>query len=192
MIRAIIFDCYGVLVHGSLDYLRTLARDTSTLQSFNDLTNAADRGYVSPDEYIQQTALLFNRSADEIRQIVDAQEVKNLSMLEYTTSLRHDYKVGLLSNVGRGWLERLFTPDQLTASFDAVVLSGESGVAKPYKEAFDSVASQLGVTPGECVMIDDSQRNVEGAELAGMRGILFTSERQLKTDLDRLLKEQNA
>lgn len=192
MIRAIIFDCYGVLVHGSLDYLRTLAHDTNALQSFNDLTSAADRGYVAPDEYIQQAALLFGRSAAEIRDVVNAQEVKNPSMLTYVTSLRSDFKVALLSNVGRGWLEHLFTPDELAASFDAVVLSGETGVAKPYKEAFDLVAANLGVTPGECIMIDDGARNVEGAELAGMYGILFTSERQLKTDLDQLLKEQNA
>lgn len=192
MIRAIIFDCYGVLAHGSLDYLRTLARDTSTLQSFNDLTSAADRGYVGADEYVQQTALLFGRSVDEIRSIIDAEEVKNPSMLAYVASLRGEYKIGLLSNVGRGWLERLLSPDELAASFDAVVLSGESGVAKPYKEAFDLIASKLGVMPDECVMIDDGARNVEGAELAGMHGILFTSERQLKADLDQLLKDQNA
>lgn len=192
MIRGIVFDCYGVLVRGSLDYLRSIARDSSTLRSFNDLTHASDRGYVTTEEYVQQAALLLGRTEEDIRHSIDAIEVKNDAVVRLAASLRPEYKVGLLSNVGAGWIERFFSDEELVATFDAVALSGEIGMAKPYKEAFEYIAARLGLPLEECVMIDDGIGNVEGAKTAGMRGILFENEHQLRIDLEALLEQENA
>ena len=192
VIRGIIFDCYGVLVRGSLEYLRDLARDSGTRQSLDDLSHAADRGYVTAEEYIQQTAVLFRRPEAEIRHIIKAAEVKDVSMLRYAVSMRTDYKVGLLSNVAAGALQRFFDDRELETMFDAVALSGETGMAKPYKEAYENVAAMLGVSTNECVMIDDGAVNVEGAKLAGMYGIMFENEHQLRADLGALLEQANA
>lgn len=58
---------------------------------------------------------------------------------------------------------------------DAVVLSGEVGVEKPEKAAFQAVADAIGLPLEECTMIDDDILNVRGAVEAGLVGILHTA-----------------
>lgn len=55
--------------------------------------------------------------------------------------------------------------------FDAVVVSGEIGVAKPAAEIYLAAARQVGVAVDECVFVDDSRRNVLGAVQVGMVGV---------------------
>jgi putative hydrolase of the HAD superfamily len=58
--------------------------------------------------------------------------------------------------------------------FDTVVLSGEVGMRKPEKEIFLHAADTLGLTPAECVFIDDMEANVAAAQACGMTGVLHT------------------
>ncbi|MFD9957569.1 HAD-IA family hydrolase [Amycolatopsis sp. NPDC058986] len=55
--------------------------------------------------------------------------------------------------------------------FDALVFSGEIGVAKPDREVYLITAAMLGLPAGRCVFVDDSAANVRGAVDAGMVGI---------------------
>jgi putative hydrolase of the HAD superfamily len=66
--------------------------------------------------------------------------------------------------------DRLADP-ALPDAFDAVVLSGVVGYAKPDAEIYRLAARRLGLEPGECVFVDDLRRNVDGAVAAGMVGI---------------------
>ncbi len=78
-------------------------------------------------------------------------------------------RTGLLSNAGG--CGRPEWPEL----FDAVVLSGLAGVAKPDEVAYRLVAERLGVEPARCVFVDDLRRNVLGAVAAGMTGVHHTS-----------------
>jgi len=191
VIRGIIFDCYGVLVSGSLDYLRSLA-PADKRQEFTDLCRAADTGFISRQEYVEGASLLIGRSADDIKAIISKQEVRSVEMLVYVKQLRKNYRTAMLSNVGHGSIERLFRADELEELFDAVVLSSGIGMAKPSIEAYEHVASQLDLTPDECVMIDDIPFNVEGAEMAGMQGVVFTGFASCKAEVERLTREDHA
>jgi FMN phosphatase YigB (HAD superfamily) len=66
------------------------------------------------------------------------------------------------------------------------------GITKPQPEIYELTAARLGVEPEECVMIDDLPNNVAGAQLAGMKGLVFSSRRQLEKDLKVLLEKYNA
>lgn len=55
--------------------------------------------------------------------------------------------------------------------FDAVVLSGVVGVAKPSPEIYRLTARRLEIEAEDCVMVDDLRRNVDGAVEAGMVGL---------------------
>ncbi|MEV4728403.1 HAD-IA family hydrolase [Saccharopolyspora sp. NPDC049426] len=66
--------------------------------------------------------------------------------------------------------DRLADP-ALPDAFDAVVLSGVVGFAKPDAEIYRLAARRLGLEPGECVFVDDLRRNVDGAVTAGMVGV---------------------
>lgn len=58
-------------------------------------------------------------------------------------------------------------PADVAALFDAVVLGPSLGVRKPDPEVFRRAARQLGLTPAECVVVDDHPANVRGARAAG-------------------------
>lgn len=85
-------------------------------------------------------------------------------------------RLGLLSNGPRGWSRRL---GELGVAdlFDAVVVSGDVGLAKPDPAAFRLAAERLGVEPAACLMVDDQPGHLPGAEAAGLRTHLFAHAR---------------
>lgn len=54
-----------------------------------------------------------------------------------------------------------------------VVLSGTHGVRKPNRDAFETVAGELGVALVECFFIDDQEALLEAARELGMGGHWF-------------------
>ena len=71
--------------------------------------------------------------------------------------------------------------------FDAVVISGEVGMRKPDEDIYRFAAQQLGLPPGECVFIDDLDRNIEVAERLGMAGIVHRDNAETLPVLAELL-----
>jgi FMN phosphatase YigB (HAD superfamily) len=69
------------------------------------------------------------------------------------------------------------------ASFDRLILSYEIGHIKPSREFYDACARAAGVPPSECIFIDDLPENVEGARVAGLRGIVYRDTPGLLDDL---------
>jgi putative hydrolase of the HAD superfamily len=86
------------------------------------------------------------------------------------------YRLGLLTN-GPPDIQRLkLDQTGLAGFFDAVVISGETGVGKPSAEAFHLVLDGLGVRPEEAVMVGDSwDRDIEGALAVGIRPVWVAS-----------------
>ena len=97
-------------------------------------------------------------------------------------SLKPRYKIGLLSNIDREWIDTFISKHYLEELFDAVVVSGDEGIAKPYPVIYQRIGALLGARPDVCTMVDDLQENCEGAENAGMRSIHFTSNKMLFED----------
>lgn len=60
----------------------------------------------------------------------------------------------------------------LDAAFDALVISGEVGVAKPEAEIFHAACAALGVRVGQAVHVGDRlDLDAEGAHAAGLHGV---------------------
>lgn len=70
--------------------------------------------------------------------------------------------------------------------FRGVVVSGRIGLIKPDREIYDHTIDRFGVVPARTVFIDDSAKNVAGAEAAGLRGLHFTGPEALARDLAAL------
>lgn len=75
----------------------------------------------------------------------------------------------------------------LSGLVDLVLVSGETGLAKPNPAAFAACAERLRVQPGECVLVDDLPANVHGAVAAGMTGVLHRCDEQTAAELAVLL-----
>ena len=191
MIRAVIFDCFGVLYGGSIEVLMASSPPDRRAE-LEDINKQSDYGYISRQEVITEVARLSEQTPAQINALLEQAHVRNSELIAMIHTLRQRHpaiKVGLLSNVGSDTIERLFTPDELRELFDAVVLSYAEHVAKPSREAFELAADRLGVSPGQCVMIDDRLDNCSGAEAAGMHAILHTANSRTMAELEELLGE---
>ncbi|OXM67976.1 HAD-IA family hydrolase [Amycolatopsis vastitatis] len=70
--------------------------------------------------------------------------------------------------------------------FDALVFSGEVGVAKPDPAVYLLAADRLGLPAARCAFVDDSVTNVRGAVQAGMVGVRHQSVEETLTELAAL------
>jgi putative hydrolase of the HAD superfamily len=93
-------------------------------------------------------------------------------------------RTGLISNsMGAGRYDRSVFP-QL---FDGVVISGDEGMHKPEPAIYKLGCERVGLSPGECVFVDDLRENCEGAEAVGMTSVLHRGAEQTLPRLEELL-----
>jgi epoxide hydrolase-like predicted phosphatase len=85
----------------------------------------------------------------------------------------HDVATGLISNT---WgAPTLVRRRELSRRFDVVIRSDEVRLRKPQPEIYLLAAARLGVSPSECVFVDDLLQNVEGARAVGMEAFVHRS-----------------
>lgn len=188
MIKAIIFDCFGVLVQGTLEQFRDtyLGGDNKRIQEARDLDRLSNLGKLSYDEFISSMSKLANISAKEAATFLN-NNPRNEPLLAYIRDkLKPGYKIGFLSNASDDWLEELFRPEQATM-FDSVVLSYKTGYAKPDSEIFELSCEELDVLPKEAVMVDDIERYCTAAKELGMQAIWYQDFLRFKQELEKIL-----
>jgi len=188
MIRALIFDCFGVFypdpVMAYTHNPKASPENSEALHSFDD---QAARGNLSKASFVRQTARLLGRPEDETERHFFHSANRNQALVAFVGQARQHYKVALLSNIGSDMMDGFFTPIERERLFDAVVLSGDVRIAKPDPAIYKLTCDRLGVDPSESVMIDDIQRNVDAAKSLGMQGIAYKNFEQLETELRQLL-----
>lgn len=135
MVRAIIFDCYGVITIGG-----------------------------NPWQKIRS----------------------NQPLLDFIRQQKKDYKIGMLSNATSSRLDEFLTRREIEL-FDAVVLSGEIGIAKPDTEAYLAVADRLGVAVSDCLFVDDSADYCEAAMSSGMQSIHYQNYHQFLEQITKYI-----
>ena len=190
MIKAIIFDCFGVLLGNAYKtHLTEVEQENpERAREIRAINHASDMGILSRDESAEYISRLFGIDKEEFLEEQNQVEVPNEALLDYIKSLKPRFKVGMLSNISsRDRLSIRFAPGQLDETFDTIVASGDEGFVKPQPEIFFIAATRLGVEPHECVMIDDIAEFCEGAKAVGMQAIQFISNEQCITDLNALI-----
>ena len=187
MIRAIIFDCFGVLsTDGWLPFkAKYFGHDPLLLQQATDLNKQSDSGLIDYADYLSKIARLAKLSVEQVAGQIE-NNVANVDLFDYIMKLKPDYKIGMLSNAANNWLTRLFSDEQLKL-FDAIALSYETGFIKPQTGAYKITAERLGVKVNECVLVDDQERYCAGARDLGMSAVCYRGVGQTKDELDKLL-----
>ena len=92
-------------------------------------------------------------------------------------------RTALLSN---SWGVEYYPHDLLAELFDEIVISGQVGLRKPNRDIFELAVRTLGIPAGECVFVDDLQRNIDAAEEVGIRGVLHERASETIPELERL------
>ncbi len=185
-IKAIVFDCFGVFYLDSHDLL--VEHFPHVQQELEDLRRQTDYGFLDRQDYLDSLVRLTNTEKPVLENIILGEHSVNQPLIDYVKQeLKPHFKIGLLSNVGRGWMDNFFNVESRNKLFDAVVLSGDEGVTKPHPQIYELIAERLGVDPSECLMIDDLPENAAGADAAGMAAIVYGNLYDLKIELRKLL-----
>jgi epoxide hydrolase-like predicted phosphatase len=189
MIKAIIFDFFGVLVGEGFDatYRYAGGNPAKDKDFIEELLDKANRGRITVDEFRAKICKQLGISVEEYQAAIEESERPNTELLAYIKTLQPKYKTAILSNVNRGGLERRIKREILDQHFDELVVSGDIGFIKPEPEIYELTAKKLGVKLDECIFIDDRTGYVHAAKELGMQGILYKDFPQMKKELEELL-----
>lgn len=189
MIRAIIFDCFGVLaVDGWGPFKqRYFADKPDALREVAAIGRLVDAGKCSVDVMITAIARSLQLSEWEVREAVNRREPHEELFAYIKKELKPNYKIGLLSNASYDVRTELFTPTQ-NALFDGGLLSYDVGMTKSGPKMYEMIANKLDVEPSECVMVDDQARYCDVARRAGMQAILYENPEQLRRLLGAMVE----
>ncbi|MBN2458111.1 HAD-IA family hydrolase [Candidatus Woesearchaeota archaeon] len=196
MIKAIIFDAGDVYLkgdfHGFIEkscdilgldhrYFKNRLDDTHPL---NHYLNLGKMDHIAAfEEFFEKR---FNNLQKELMlEIWDNTWKLDMRMRSLAEKLSSSYLIAILSNSETRY-EKIAEENSWYSFFDAVIYSHKIGMIKPNKEIYLYTAEVLGVSPDECVVIDDNPLYVIGAEKAGMKAILFRSYLELLKGLKEL------
>jgi 2-haloacid dehalogenase len=193
--RAVIFDIGGVLLNWNPHhvYLKRFGGDAQAVDAFlNEIGfyewNTAMDQNLTFAEGVAELSARFPQYSELIRAWDDHWEEAISGQIQASVDILYALKqagvpVYALSN----WSEEKY---KLTRPrfpffnwFDGLVISGQIGILKPDPRIYAYLIEKIQLPAKNCVFIDDTAVNVEGARQAGLDAIHFQSPGQLKKDL---------
>lgn len=181
MIKAIFWDNDGVLV------------DTERLyfQATQEIMAAAGRPLTQADyiEYFLRQGsgawhLLAGISSDDVARLRQARNDRYSDLLrqearaidgvsDVLEQLHGKYTMGIVTSSRRDHFDLIHARCDLLKYFDFVLTSDELPRVKPHPDPYLMAVARSGLTPGECVAVEDSERGLEAASAAGIRCIVI-------------------
>jgi putative hydrolase of the HAD superfamily len=188
-LRAVIFD-YGRVLSlppSDADWEALAAATDMPVDKLHhrywEFRDGYDRKEVSAAEYWAKVAgrELNENELTELIAMDDAQWTRgNDDMLHLARQLREaGVKIAILSNMQTDMLKVMRSKFDWLAEFDVQMYSCEVGMVKPEREVYLECARRLGVEAAHALFLDDKDKNVTGAENAGMQAMLFDGEMSL-------------
>ena len=115
----------------------------------------------------------FNNALDKI---VNKYEPFQL-IWDLLPELKKKYKLAILNNGTALTLSRFREKYNIDVEFDLFVSSAIEGMKKPDNNIYLLTAKKLEVNPEECLFMDDSKLNINGAQSSGMRTIWWKDQK---------------
>jgi putative hydrolase of the HAD superfamily len=95
-------------------------------------------------------------------------------------AVKQGIRVACLSNDESEWSVQLRSRFALSDWVETWVISGDIGVRKPNRAAYQRLVEAMGVRPEEINYIDDRPTNVEAAREVGLHSEVFASPRDIR------------
>lgn len=114
------------------------------------------------DERNERYSQLLSREARVIDGVTDVLE-----------SLHGKYLMGIVTSSRRDHFDVIHGRTDLLKYFDFVLTSGDFKRSKPHPDPYLMAIERSGLQPDECIAIEDSERGLEAATLAGIRCIVI-------------------
>lgn len=192
--RMIFFDLGGVLVN--VDASSSLARlgelkgwtlDETVFHwsFFEPVTLAYDAGNLNTVDYLEQFNDYFKLPLEQAVELFTDIFSLNLDTMRIAERLRSNYLLGIISNTNPLHFYRIMSDFYELHIFQEPVTSYYVKSLKPDRKIYTEACRRFGLSPEECVFIDDRPENIQAAQELGMYGILYESPMKLMVDLYR-------
>ena len=197
--RGLLVDFGGVLTTNVFDSFRAFCRDEgldpeTIKRLFRENPRALESvrglelGELSEDDFAERFGELLELAPERRAGLVErmfGHIEPDEAMLDALRRARAGgVRTGLISNsMGAGRYDRSIFPEL----FDGVVISGDEGMHKPEPAIYELGCERVGLSPAECVFVDDLRENCDGAEAVGMTAVLHRGADQTLPQLEELL-----
>ena len=209
MLRAVFFDFGGVVLSSPFEAFNTYEESRGLPRDFIRRVNSAnpdsnawarlERSELSPSDFDE----VFARESEALGHRVPGADILSLLHGEIRpemvraidTEKSHGYLTACLTNNVLSTPSNPSAPDAakrkeiaaILERFDALIESSKVGVRKPEPRFYEIACETVGVTPSECVFLDDLGINLKPAAAMGMRTIKVTSATQALGELSQIL-----
>ncbi len=197
MIKNVVFDIGNVLVKfGWEDFFRKFGLTDEEYERVVKATvkdpawNEIDRGVLSDEEVLAAFVKNDPEMEDKIREVLE--NINGLlTIFSYTRGWikdlqRRGYKVYCLSNMSYKAVRECWDALSFIEETDGYILSCDVKVIKPDPAIYQCLFDKYKLNPSECVFFDDLEKNIEGANAAGMHGVVFKGVKEAEAALKAL------
>ena len=193
MLKAIVFDVGGTYFQGS--YLGFLEKSCKLLGI--PLTTVTEGGVIFNTDLHKGTVSAEACFRKLFKTTINSLKMQTIlrywgdtwspdpKMVKLVHRLKEKYRLALFSNSDllnsikyreMGWYE----------GFDPIILSHELGIIKPEPEIFKILLDKLGLSPQDCLLVDDQVKVTRMGRKLGFQTILFTGAENLERALQIL------
>jgi HAD superfamily hydrolase (TIGR01509 family) len=186
-IKNIIFDFGGVIlnINPGLTFEKFNQLGFPALFDVNDLSRQDEtllmfeKGLISPEEFRKKIREKIARPLSD-EQIDEAWNAMLLDLpedrIKLLVNLKNKYNLYLLSNTNEihylnytRQLKLKYAYNRLSELFKGVCFSFQVHLSKPGREIYEHMILVNSLIPAETLFIDDSEVNIEGAKLTGLK-----------------------
>ena len=96
-------------------------------------------------------------------------------------------KTAIATSSERRFVDFYMAHADLEHPFDAIVTGDQVARSKPEPDIFLRAAAELGVSPADCVALEDSYNGIKAAHAAGMRPVMVPDLLPPTPEVERLL-----
>lgn len=181
MIKAVLFDFDGVIVQSERLHMKTFFEILAPHPKVSEERWYREFAGIGSRRIFQALTKEYGIDAD-IEELVEKRRalfigyVKNGGMKEtpglrgFLNHLREKgIRTAVVSGGHRDYIELLLGILGLEAFFDFIVTADDTPARKPDPEPFLYAAKKVGVSPEECLVIEDSHSGCKAAKRAGMK-----------------------
>jgi len=190
-LKGVVFDMDGVIIESEHTHYQAICEAMGdemdqTYQTFLSKCTGGDErfamGRLAEFSGIEYDESIFQqwsqRKAEAYRRLVSESAKAMPGAIDLVCSVAEKFPIGLATGSRRSDVEAAFSTlagGKLNGIFQSIVTSDDVAKTKPDPATYAKAAEGMGVSPSDCLAIDDSPNGVSSAKKAGMKVLGITA-----------------
>lgn len=183
-IKAIIFDMVGVLLFVKKNYL-PITEDEINASNIEKLYNHTDDKKLLAD--IKDKLNLDKISLEKALECIPQKFEKYDALWKLLPDLKKNYDLAIINN-GNALAMKYWRKYFDYSVFNFFINSAEEDIKKPDPKIYLLTCQKLGVSPKDCLFMDDTFENIQTAKDLGMTTIWWNKDNSREKNLKQFLE----